>query len=144
MKLFAIMLGLALGLAGCGSGNGSTAPCMPVPQVVPAPPTLLSPAPGATGVSPSGLTVTISYDPAGNGTLRLVDGSGATLTGGAFAPAPTGSGQPAGSAVASAPPLAARTTYTVFVDAVYPPANPCIQDARSGATSFQLGSFTTS
>ncbi|MEA2665230.1 MAG: hypothetical protein QOI11_2174, partial [Candidatus Eremiobacteraeota bacterium] len=64
-----------------------------------------------TGVRTSGLSVEISYNPAGNGKLRLVDGNGNTLTGGAFGPvvSPT---PPGDAAAAAGSPLAARTTYT--------------------------------
>ncbi len=143
MKQLAPVLLLALALTGCSSGSGgSLAPCEAFPQVVTAPPALLSPQSGATGVQTSGLSVAISYNPAGNATLRLVDGTGNTLTGSAFGPvvSPT---PPGNTAAATAPPLAAHTTYTVFVDAVYPPAARCTADARSGPTSFQVGSFTT-
>jgi hypothetical protein len=134
---------LALALAGCGgSGGTSLPPCGAFPQIVTAPPMLLSPQPGATGVQTSGLSVAISYNPANDGTLRLVDAAGNTLTGSAFGPVVTPI-PPGNTAAATAPPLAARTTYTVFVDAVYPPAARCTADARSGPTSFQVGSFTS-
>jgi hypothetical protein len=144
VKVSASALLLALALIGCGSSNGSLPACVPTPQLVSAPPTMLAPQPGATGVTATGLSVTISLNPAGNGTLRLVDGIGTTVLGSAFGPPPAGSTQPAGSAVATLPNLAAHTSYTVFVDAVYPAANPCFSDTRSGPTTFQLGSFTTS
>ncbi len=144
MKQLAPVLLLILTLAGCGgSGGGATGPCQAVPQVVTAPPVLLSPQPGAAGVQTSGLSVAISYNPANDGTLRLVDAAGNTLAGSAFGPVVTPI-PPGNTAAASAPQLAAHTTYTVFVDAVYPPAERCTADARSGPTSFQLGSFTTS
>jgi len=74
------------------------------------------PAPGATGL-PSSVSVELNYAPP-SGSLRAVaQGTGATVNGTAFTAAP--------------PPTSARpfrrcrrsrrnTTYTVYVDAVYP------------------------
>ncbi len=43
-------------LAGCGSSAGSPMVCPPTPQVIVAPPTLLSPQSGASGIAYTGLT----------------------------------------------------------------------------------------
>lgn len=141
----AVALLVLCGVAGCG-GNGTTADPCPngrIAVAAPASPGMLFPAPGSTGLPTTGQNVTISYDPP-NGSLRLVaQGSGAVVNGGPFSPAvspPPGS--PA-AVVSALPALAAHTTYTVFVDAVYPPASPCVIGGFAGAMSFNEGTLTT-
>ncbi len=136
-----LLCSLALALTGCGSGSSSMPLCGAEPLALQAPPTLVTPPAGATGVQTNGLDVGISYDPAGDGTLRLVAADGSTVTGGPFGE-PV-SPNPPSEVLSALPPLAARTAYTVFVDAVYPPAGRCPPPGPSGPTTFDLGAFTT-
>lgn len=106
---------------------------------------MLSPAPGATGL-PTTVTVEISYDPP-HGSLRAVEqgGAGTTVDGTPFTSAPaTGSPTPPPRAVDSTlSALAPHTTYNVYVDAVYPPAQPCGFNGYVGATTFSAGTIST-
>ncbi|HEV3086861.1 MAG TPA: hypothetical protein VGX96_06505 [Candidatus Elarobacter sp.] len=104
---------------------------------------MLAPAPGSTGVPTSGTSVEISYDPP-SGSLRLVaQGSNAVVVGGPFTPATGTVTVVPGAVVSALPTLAPHTTYNVFVDAVYPPADPCFRGAYNGPTTFNPGTFTT-
>ena len=127
--------------AGCT--NGSTQ-CQAIPFVIPAPPAMLVPAPGTTGVPDGGTNVEVSYDPP-SGSLRVVAADGTTVQGGPFSPAPSApfaSPPPSGAVVSSLPALAAHTTYTVFVDANYGSPGPC-PVGLTGPQTFGLGTFTT-
>ncbi len=134
-------------LAACGSGTASNpVVCPPTPQVIVAPPSLIAPQSGASGIAFNGVNVRITYNPANDGTLRLVDQSGATVQGPAFMTFQSTVFPPGTSttdAEAVSPPLRPHTLYTVFVDAVYPPAGPCPVPGPAGPTSYQLGTFTT-
>ena len=147
MKRRRLVLPLLCALAGCGSATASNPiVCPPTPQVIVAPPSLISPQSGATGIAFNGVSVKITYNPANDGTLRLVDQSGATVQGPAFMTFQTTTFPPGTSttdAEAVSPPLRPHTLYTVFVDAVYPPAGPCPLPGPAGPTSYQLGTFTT-
>ena len=102
---------------------------------------MVSPAPGATGL-PSSVTIQVSYAPP-DGTLRAVaNGTGATIAGSAFSAAPATT-PPTSAVVSTLSALAPHTTYTVYVDAVYPPAQPCFQGERAGPTTFDLGTIST-
>ena len=84
----------------------------------------------------------ISYDPP-DGALRAVpQGNGPTVDGTAFASAP-GVMPPAQTVVSTLSPLAPSTTYTLYVDAVYPPEPPCTMGERAGPTTFDLGTIST-
>jgi hypothetical protein len=137
-RLAFVLLALAA-VAGCGGGgsrcNGFLAVALPFP------PSMLSPAPGATGLS-SSVTVEVSYDPPG-GSLRAVPaGGGATVSGSAFAPAP-GATSTAPTVDSTLSALVAHTTYEVYVDAVYPPEPACTEGERAGPTTFDVGSLST-
>lgn len=102
---------------------------------------MVSPAPGATGL-PSSVTIEVSYEPP-SGTLRAVaNGTGATIDGSAFTAAPATT-PPTSAVVSTLSALAPHTAYTVYVDAVYPPAQPCFQGERAGPTTFDLGAIST-
>jgi hypothetical protein len=136
------LLALA-GVAGCGGGGatGGSSCNGFVAVALPAPPSMLSPAPGASGLS-SSVTVEISYQPPG-GSLRAVpEGGGATVSGSAFAPAP-GATSVAQTVDSTLSALAAHTTYEVYVDAVYPPEPACTEGERAGPTTFDVGSLST-
>jgi len=132
---FALAALLAAGLAACAAPS-SGCPANPIAVTVPAPPKMVSPASGATGVPPSGTTLTISYDPPA-GAVRLVAADGTTLAGGPIQP----QGAPGGGATSALPTLAAHTTYTVFVDANY--GSPACPVGLTGAQSYNIGTFTT-
>ncbi len=110
-------------------------------MLVPAPPVMLSPAPGTTGL-PSSITVQISYDPP-NGTPRAVaHGAGATVEGTPLVPAPAAATPPE-TFVSTLSPLAPHTPYTIYIDAVYPPAQPCFRGEQTGAVTFDAGDIST-
>ena len=140
-------LRLAAALVACSAlaaCSGAGTQCLPIPIAAVAPPSLIAPARGATGVPTSGTSVVISYDPP-SGALHLVaQDTGTIVLGGPFTPA-TGMVTPVPGAVASAlPPLAPHTTYTVFVDAVIPPPPPSTCPiGQSGPVSYNVGTFTT-
>jgi hypothetical protein len=108
---------------------------------------MLSPASGATGLPTSGVTVEISYQPPSGALHVLAQGTGMILFGGPFSPVPAppgGTPPPSfGPVVSTLPALAAKTTYDVFVDAVYAPASPCFAGGVSGPTSYRVGTLTT-
>jgi hypothetical protein len=137
MRFLRASFAAALVLTGGCTGGGSLQ-CQAIPVAILAPPLMVAPAPGATGVPTTGTSVEISYNPP-SGSLRVVAGDGTTIAGGPLTPAP--SPPPAG-VVSALPPLAPHTTYTVFVDANYGPAGPC-PVGRTGPQSFNLGTFTT-
>jgi hypothetical protein len=127
-----------LALAGCGGGGSSCSSVIAVSQVPP--PTMLSPAAGTIGL-PSTVTVEINYEPP-SATLRAVaQGTGATVDGTAFTAAPAGT-SPTSAVVSTLFGLAAHTTYTVYVDAVYP-SDPCPRGGVMGAVTYNLGNLST-
>ena len=139
---------IALALAACGGASSPSSPS-PVPcplaagaYAIPAPPDLLYPIPGATGVPDGNFTLVVGYSttpPA----LQLVTGSGGipTLSSNAWGPAPSPLPSPAATPRSSSetlyglsvPGLAAHTTYTAQVTFGSPPC-------QSTETA---GSFTT-
>lgn len=145
MRAFAVLVILSLAAVGC-AGSSSTSSTAPGPSTNPAcaslaPPQMLYPVPGSTGVAPDGIYVeygslttlqtawSVPYLAAGNSVLSggpwLAPSPGPTNPPGAT-PAP---GEVYG--VSSVSNLAAATTYTVTVTNV-----PC-------GGSFPLGTFTT-
>jgi hypothetical protein len=146
LRTAAAPLVLLAALAACTSpSTQSSCDGIVMPGAIPAPPAMLSPAPGTTGLPTSGVVVEVSYAPP-SGSLRLVaQGSGTTLSGGPFTPVPSPPpGAPVTGAVTSAlPALAPHTTYTVFVDAVYPPLPRCYVAGLAGPTSFDAGTLAT-
>ena len=139
LRLAAALLACSA-LAACGGAGQTQCPAIPAITSV-APPALIAPARGTTGVPTVGTSVVISYDPP-SGALHLVaQDTGAIVLGGPFTPT-TGNVTPIPGAVASAlPALAPHTTYTVFVDAVYPSARCPV--GPSGPVSYNIGTFTT-
>ncbi len=135
--------GCSGGLFNSGSG-GNPCPSGPVAVTAVAPPALIAPADGATGVPANGASVEITYDPP-SGALAVIAPDGTAVNGAPLVPAQGSSGTtpPPGAVTSALPPLAAHTTYTVRVAAIYPPANPCVAGAYAGATTFTLGTFTT-
>jgi len=122
-------------LIGCG-GAGSTCSSIIAVSQVPAP-VMLSPAPGATGL-PSSVSVELNYAPP-SGSLRAVaQGTGATVNGTAFTAAPP----PTSAVVSTLSALAAHTTYTVYVDAVYP-REACEMGETTGPVTYNLGNIST-
>jgi len=139
---------IALALAACGGGRGSATQA-PVPcplaagaYAIPAPPDLLYPMPGATGVPDGNFTLVVGYSttpPA----LQLVTGSGGipAFSSNAWGPPPSPMPSPAATPRSSSemlyglavPALAAHTTYTAQVTFGSPPC----QSTESA------GSFTT-
>lgn len=137
----AVALVFVAALAGCTSGP---AQCTAIPVALTLPPAMISPAPGATGL-PTTVTVEITYDPPA-GSLRAVAQGGAatTVDGTPFTAAATASPTPPPGAVDSTlSALAPHTTYDVYVDAVYPPAHPCDFNGHAGATTFSVGTIST-
>ncbi|HEX3551075.1 MAG TPA: hypothetical protein VHT53_11900 [Candidatus Elarobacter sp.] len=124
--------------AGCSSAGGQC-PGNPVAVTTAAPPQLVSPANGATGVPASGVEVEISYAPP-QASLAVVAPDGTQVQGMPLAPGQGGI-TPPGETFAL-PPLAAHTTYTVRVTAIYAPAGPC-PFGYVGTKVFTLGTFTT-
>jgi len=126
-------------LAACG-GAGTTQ-CQAIPVTAVAPPSLIGPVSGSTGVSTTGTNVVVSYDPP-SGALHLVaQNTGAIILGGPFMPATGMVSTVPGAVVSALPTLAPHTTYTVFVDAVYPTVRCPI--GPSGPVSYNVGTFTT-
>lgn len=137
-----------LALVACGGGASSPSPG-PVPcplaagmSAVPAPPDLLYPMPGATGVPDGNFTLVAGYSvtpPA----MQLVTGSGGipALSSNAWGPPPSPMPSPAATPRSSSevlyglavPALGAHTTYTAQVTFGTPPCR----------TTESAGSFTT-
>jgi hypothetical protein len=137
VRLIAACAALGI-LAACSGGSSNPCPNGKVGITAVPPPQLVSPASGATGVTASNLAVVISYDPP-NGSLYVVAADGSIVPGAPLTPVPS----PAGGFQSALPALAAHTTYTVHVAAVYPPPNPCVLGAYAGPTDFPIGTFTT-
>lgn len=144
MRAFATLVAGLLAITGCTGGQTQ---CGVISFALPAPPSMISPAPGTTGLPTSGVTVEITYQPS-NATLRVVaQDTGATLFGAPFTAAtpPPGSTPPPsfGPVVSALPALAPHTTYDVFVDAVFPPAPKCTSGGNSGPASYRVGTLST-
>lgn len=133
----------ALAIAGC-AGGGSTMPpptCV-TPFILRADPVLAYPAPGATGVPASSLTIEILNG--GAYPVVLDDGHGVHIAAGTLSP--TTNPPPVtivpGAWYVTAPQLAAHTTYTV--DVIVPQSSTgCGTPAPLPPATFALGSFTT-
>ena len=132
-----------LALAACAGGGNTTATPSPPPcdhgSIVDGQAVLVSPAPGATAVSPSIGAVTYAY---GNGALvqaplvlTTVDGS---TTFSAFYPTVTPPPPAPGEVTRLIPTLKSGTTYTVTVGTINLAHAICYV-----AVSATLGSFTT-
>lgn len=139
----------ALALAACSGAGASTSPG-PVPcplaagsaLAIPAPPDLLYPMPGASGVPDGVFTMVAGYGTLAPPPAQLVPVSGGTtVTGGAWGPPPSPIPSPAATPRSSTetlygapvPALAAHTAYDVQVTFGTPPC-------QSTETA---GSFTT-
>lgn len=137
---FISILGIML-TAGCGGGAAPQHfPCpagIPGSNIVPAPPDLVYPAPGSSGIPDGNFTAVVAYGVQPPGKLEI---SGAAVV---YAGAWTSPPSPLPSPSASAPPsdaffgapvpqLSAKTLYTVL----YQVPGPCNSPQ-------QLGTFTT-
>ncbi|HEY9179675.1 MAG TPA: hypothetical protein VIO32_03085 [Candidatus Baltobacteraceae bacterium] len=139
---------IALALAACG-GTSSRSTQAPVPcplaagaYAIPAPPDLLYPMPGATGVPDGDFTLVVGYS-SRPPQMQLVTGSGVipALSSNAWGPAPSPMPSPAATPRSSSetlyglavPALSAQTTYTAQVTFGNPPCQ----------TTESAGSFTT-
>jgi hypothetical protein len=131
-------------LVACGGGGGTTTAAAPTPcptdAVADSQARLVSPAPGATGVSPSIGAITFAYGdpnlPFAQILLTPSDGSGPVMT------IPTNFSTPppaAGVITLPIPALKSATTYTVTASTLNFAHLPCFRQV-TGA----LGSFTTS
>jgi hypothetical protein len=137
---------IALALAGCaGAGSSSREPCpvyfFPPPITLPA---LIAPAPGATAVPASGLTVQISAQATPDERVRLLGSDNSNVVAGPFTGSATADQPQAVSA--AVPPLSPHTQYTVYVFGTTPviPASGCFPQ-RGGPYQVQVlgGTFTT-
>ena len=138
-------LGLVAAVFAACSGNGPAVSCNPGPLL--APPVLLYPIPGATGVPDSpGYLVVANVGPA-SGSLYLYpqpQGTSPGIAAQALGPVPSPAPSPAASAPANSTPLAAiivslpaGTKYNVQFTADQP--SSCVQAQSSGS----IGVFTT-
>lgn len=121
-------------------------------------PALISPSNGASGVPTSGVRVELSFVLPSTGLHVTPQGTGASLAGGPFTPAPDAGSTasiPVTAVVSALPPLAAHTTYTIFLEPP-PPNAPLIVTCQWGVansirratadavvTAISIGSFTT-
>jgi hypothetical protein len=135
VTLSALVVGVIL--AACGGGAESTTRPVPCPLfAIPAPPQLVSPAPGATSVPDGNFSIQVSFP---NGNLasewsapKLVAGNASVNAGPYVIAATTGPAYEYTSAVGA---LSSATAYSVQV--VNPPAGGAC------STTATLGSFAT-
>jgi hypothetical protein len=126
-----------------GACTGNNAQCVQIPTIQNGPamlvPTLISPAPGATGVSTGPLDVTIG-NAVGVSSLFLKDAGGNVTFATNFRQAnPPSDDVRAGTFTQ----LASQTTYTVFVSGPSFPFDPCGPHPASQPVPSPIGSFTT-
>jgi hypothetical protein len=138
---------VALGLAGCGGAGALSERCRfdNVPLISVASPSLVFPAPGATGVQTSNLQLEVLYGYSDEN-LVLDGGPNNLITTGNLAriAAPPLATPPPGNAwFVTAPQLAAHTTYAVSLHLPPPPPRADGCQPPPVPSLIALGTFTT-